>query len=156
MELGQIIIILNIPHSLVLLHIHAESTRSFFSAPNRESRGILSIDAWTLPPPPPAQHVTAPKGSVAHLDSTMRSLHSYLLCTGLSKMPKLLNTATAQQNQPESVAKTGLINKNYKREKISWDCPLTSFRHWSPTWTFWQCRRHQDTWGSWTLQSWPR
>jgi hypothetical protein len=85
-ELGQTNIIFNIPHPALLLHIHDKSSRNAILLLVQEVKRDLIYRRMNLPPS--AQQVNDSRRLVAHLDSTIRRLHSYLQYIGLLKYKK--------------------------------------------------------------------
>jgi hypothetical protein len=85
-ELGQTNIIFNIPHPSLLLHIHDKSSRNAILLLIQEVKRDLIYRRMNLPPS--AQQVTDPRRLVAHLDSTIRRLRSYLQYIGLMRYKK--------------------------------------------------------------------
>ncbi len=75
-ELGQTNIIYNIPHPSILLHIPDKITRNTLLLLVQEVKRDIIYRRMNLPPS--AQQITDPRRFAAHLDSTLRRLHSHL------------------------------------------------------------------------------
>jgi hypothetical protein len=86
LELGQTNIIFNIPHPALLLHVHDKASRNAILLLVQEVKRDLIYRRMNLPPS--AQQITDTRRLVAHLDSTIRRLHSYLQYIGLLKYKK--------------------------------------------------------------------
>jgi hypothetical protein len=84
--LGQTNIIFNIPHPALLLHIQDKLSRNAILLLIQEIKCDLTHRRMNLPPS--AQQMTDSRRLVAHLDSTIRRLHSYLQYIGLLKYKK--------------------------------------------------------------------
>ncbi len=88
-DLGPTNIIYNIPHPSILLHIPHKTTRNTLLLLTQEVKRDI-YRRMNLPPS--AQKVTDPWRLVAHLDSTLRILHSYLRYIGMVKWAKATET----------------------------------------------------------------
>ncbi len=80
-ELGQTNIIFNIPQPSLLLHIHDKPSRNAILLLTQEVKRDFIYRRMNLPPS--TQQLTDPRRLVAHLDTTIRRLRSYLLYIGL-------------------------------------------------------------------------
>jgi hypothetical protein len=85
-ELGQSNIIYNIPHPSILLHIPDKTTRNTLLLLVQEVKRDIIYRRMNLPPS--AQQITDPRRLAAHMDSTLRRLHSYLQYIGFVKFAK--------------------------------------------------------------------
>jgi hypothetical protein len=85
-ELGQTNIIFNIPHPSLILHIHDKPSRNAILLLIQEVKRDLIYRR--LNRPPSAQQVTDPRRLMAHLDSTIRRLRSYLQYIRLMRYKK--------------------------------------------------------------------
>jgi hypothetical protein len=85
-ELGQINIIFNIPHPSIKLHIHDKESRNAILLLIQEVKRDIVYRRMNLPPS--ARQPTDPRRLAAHLDATIRRLHSYLQYIGLKKYKK--------------------------------------------------------------------
>jgi hypothetical protein len=85
-DLGQTNVIYNIPHPLLLLHVHDQATRNALLLLIQEVKRDIIYRRMNLPPS--AQQATDPRRITAHIDSIIRRLCSYLQYIGLSNLPK--------------------------------------------------------------------
>ncbi len=85
-ELGQTNIIFNIPHPSLLLHMQDKASRNAILLLIQEVKRDLIYRRMNLPPS--AQQIADPRRIVAHLDTSIRRLRSYLLYIGLLRYKK--------------------------------------------------------------------
>jgi hypothetical protein len=85
-DLGQINIIYNIPHPFLLLYIPDKETRNAMLLLVQEIKRDIIYRRMNLPQS--AQQVTHPHRLIAHLDSSIRRLHSYPQYIGTVKYCK--------------------------------------------------------------------
>jgi hypothetical protein len=85
-DLGQINIIYNIPHPSLLFYIPDKATRNAILLLVQEIKRYIIYRRMNLPQL--AQQITHPQRLIAHLDSSIRRLQSYLQYIGIVKYHK--------------------------------------------------------------------
>jgi hypothetical protein len=89
-DLGKTNGIYNIPHPSLLLHVHDQPTRNALLLLIQEVKRDIIYRRMNLPPS--AQQVTDLRRLTAHINTTIRSLCSYLQYIGFVKFAKAATT----------------------------------------------------------------
>jgi hypothetical protein len=87
-DLGQINVVFIIPHPSLLLYISDKATRNAFLLLVQEIKRDIIYRRMNLPQS--AQQITHPQRLIAHLDSSIRRLHSYLQYIGPARYIKAI------------------------------------------------------------------
>ncbi len=82
-EYTQLNIIYNVPHPSILIHIRDKLSRNTLLILVQEIKRDIVFRRMNLPPS--ARQITDPPRLAAHLNSTLRRLHSYMQYIGLAK-----------------------------------------------------------------------